>query len=85
MQTMQLLREVREHLLPAIRAWDSFAARDLALFADLNDRAVDFARDNIRSSFGKLVELEQKLGFLEDYCAETAKIVSIIGCFDGRL
>jgi hypothetical protein len=82
---MRLLREVREHILPAIRAWDSFAARDLALFADLNDRAVVFARDNIRSSFGKLVELEQKLGFLESYCAETASTVSTSRCSDGRL
>jgi hypothetical protein len=72
-------------MLPAIRAWDAFAARDLALFADLNDRAVDFARDNIRSSFGKLVELEQKLVFLENYCSETAKTVGKFGCFDDRL
>tara|TARA_R110002003_G_scaffold1907_2_gene23706 strand:- start:1606 stop:1947 length:342 start_codon:yes stop_codon:yes gene_type:complete len=73
----QLVREVREHMLPAIRAWDAFRDADLLFFADLQDRDAKFAISDMRSSFGKLVNLEQKLGFLDQYLADIAKDVSI--------
>ncbi|KAH7072767.1 hypothetical protein BKA63DRAFT_567359 [Paraphoma chrysanthemicola] len=69
----QLLREVREHMMPAIRAWDLFKDIDLPFFADLQDRDAKFATSDMRSSFGKLVDLEQKLGFLDQYFVEIAK------------
>lgn len=74
-ETMQLLREVREHILPAIRAWASFHKTHLAFFEDLDDRDVKFASSHMEESFAELVELEQKLGFLDSFLSDSATVV----------
>jgi hypothetical protein len=73
---MQLLREVREHILVAIRAWDSFRETDIAFFTDLNDHNVKVSLRDIKSSFDTLVELKQKLVSLDGFLADSAKFVS---------
>jgi hypothetical protein len=74
---MQLLREVREHMLPVIRAWQSFHESDMAFFADLvdSDLSIRVALYDMKSAFEKLVDLEQKLVFLDKYFADSANIV----------
>jgi hypothetical protein len=75
---MQLLREVREHIVLAIGAWDSFVDTGKEFFIDLEDHDVQVALDNMKSSFGQLNNLKQKLVFLEDYFADSAKMVGIV-------
>jgi hypothetical protein len=76
---MQLLREIREFMLSATQAWNSFCQMDLAFFSDLDDRDINVARYNMKSAFETLVELEQKLVFLDRYFADSVNFVSTSG------
>jgi hypothetical protein len=79
-EAMRLLRQIREDILSAIRAWKSFVETDVPFFADLQDRSTMVAMDDMKCSFDKMVVLAQKLDDLQQFFADNAKIVSgIIG------
>jgi hypothetical protein len=77
-QTMQLIRQIRERFARTTQAWTRFSSTkgDLGYFADICDRRSLLALDSLMHSFQALEDLQQDLVSLERSCEESRAMVS---------
>jgi hypothetical protein len=72
LQTMQLLRKLRDSLSTTLRAYNRFdkPGGDIGYFADIED--CSFVQNSIVESFEKLTDLSLRLSSLDDSCKRFA-------------
>jgi hypothetical protein len=77
-QTMQLLRQLRERFARTTQAWARFSSLDgdHSFFADIRDPRSLLALDTLHVSFQDLEDLQQELASLDKSCEESKAIVS---------
>jgi hypothetical protein len=77
-QTMQILRKVRNHTFKAIEAWRLFNIPnegDIRHFKSLKERKAKVALSSINVSFGTLAKLDQNILALNMTCKENFEAV----------
>jgi hypothetical protein len=77
-QTMQLIRQIRERLAITTKAWTRFtsAKGDRGYFEDICDRGSLLELDSLMHSFQVLEDLQQDLESLDRSCEESRVMVS---------
>ncbi|KAF2474684.1 uncharacterized protein BDR25DRAFT_311128 [Lindgomyces ingoldianus] len=78
-QTMQLLKKLREQLSTTIQAWKRFAAPtgDIRYFSNMSKPAARKSLNNIIKTFERLVDQEKDLDSLAESCSGSERLLTL--------